>query len=282
MPSMGLYVVATPIGNLEDISHRAVHVLSEVNCIAAEDTRHSRVLLNHYGIKTPLLSLHDHNESARIPDIVERIRGGQAIALISDAGTPLISDPGFRLVKAMADHQLPVFAIPGPSAVTAALSIGGIAPDRFLFEGFLPARQSARRKRLNSLLSETATMVFFESSHRIKASVGDMCKAFGTGREAVICRELTKKFETIVRGSLEELLQRLGSDPNQLKGEFVVLVSGNKDQESPIDGIELALALREHLPASQAAKVTAKITGASRQDLYAALEKKQRKKEKER
>ena len=174
MLNSGLYVVATPIGNLEDISQRAVRVLSEADCIAAEDTRHSRVLLNHFGINTPTLSLHEHNEPQRIPELLERIRNGEAIALICDAGTPLISDPGFRLVKAVAQDHLQIFSVPGPSAVIAALSIGGLASDRFLFEGFLPARRSARLERLRVLVNESVTMVFYESSHRIRASLSDM------------------------------------------------------------------------------------------------------------
>ncbi len=272
MLSPGLYVVATPIGNLEDISYRAVRVLSQASCIAAEDTRHSRILLNQYSISTDLISLHEHNESKRIPGLIKRIQGGEAVALISDAGTPLISDPGFRLVRALAEEQLPVFTIPGPSAVTAALSVGGLACDRFLFEGFLPSKASARLKRFKDLAAETATLVFFESSHRIKASIADMREAFGPGREAVICRELSKRFETVIRGSLSDLQARLDSDPDQGKGEFVVLVSGNPESQSPVDGLALARALREYLPASQAAKVSAKVTGGSRRSIYKELD----------
>ena len=268
----GLYVVATPIGNLEDISYRAVRVLSGVSCIAAEDTRHSRILLNHYSISTDLMSLHEHNESERIPGLVERIRCGEAIALISDAGTPLISDPGYRLVHTLANEGLPVFTVPGPSAVTAALSVGGIAPDRFRFEGFLSSKPPARKKQLNALATESATLVFYESSHRIKAAMANMSEAFGPAREAVICRELTKKFETVIRGSLAELSEILESDRNQCKGEFVVLVAGMPSDQSPFDGLELARVLREHLPASQAAKVAAKVSGGSRRAIYKALE----------
>jgi len=271
MLNSGLYVVATPIGNLEDISQRAVRVLSEADCIAAEDTRHSRVLLNHFGINTPTLSLHEHNEPQRIPELLERIRNGEAVALISDAGTPLISDPGFRLVKAVAQDHLQIFAVPGPSAVIAALSIGGLAPDRFLFEGFLPARRSARLERLRVLVNESVTMVFYESSHRIRASLSDMGEIFGSGREAAICRELTKRFETVIRGNLAELSRQLQADPKQCKGEFVVLVAGNADIKSSFDAIELARTLQEFLPASQAARVAAKITKTSRRKLYKAL-----------
>jgi 16S rRNA (cytidine1402-2'-O)-methyltransferase len=272
MPESGLYVVATPIGNLEDISHRALRILAEVACIAAEDTRHSKVLLDHYGIGTPMLSLHEHNEQERIPSLIERVRAGEALALISDAGTPLISDPGFRLVRAMHDAGLPVYSVPGASAVTAALSIGGMASDRFLFEGFLPAKASARKNRLKSLATEPSTLVFFESSHRVQASVADMAQVFGADRKAAICRELTKRFETVLRGDLEKLAEVVAREADQRKGEFVILVAGNTEQESDVDGLELARALREHIPASQAARVAAKVTGASRRDHYKALE----------
>ncbi|MFT5139141.1 MAG: 16S rRNA (cytidine1402-2'-O)-methyltransferase [Rhodothermales bacterium] len=267
----GLYVVATPIGNLEDISFRAVRVLKEANCIAAEDTRHSRILLNHYGIDTNLVSLHEHNEENQIPRLLARIVKGEAIALISDAGTPLISDPGFQLVRALAAENLPVFSVPGPSAVTAALSIAGIASDRFRFEGFLPAKSSSRIKRLTSLERDTETLIFFESSHRIEASIADMLQVFGPTREAALCRELTKRFETVIRGSLEEIQIRIGADGDQRRGEFVVLVSGSQDHAPGVDGLELACALREHLPASQAAKVAAKISGTPRKDIYESL-----------
>jgi 16S rRNA (cytidine1402-2'-O)-methyltransferase len=267
----GLYVVATPIGNLEDISFRAVRVLKEANCIAAEDTRHSRILLNHYGIETSLISLHEHNEETQIPRLFARIRKGEAIALISDAGTPLISDPGFQLVKALAADDLPIFSVPGPSAVTAALSIAGIASDRFRFEGFLPAKSSARVKCLSSLEHETETLIFFESSHRIEASISDMLQVFGPDREAALCRELTKRFETVIRGSLEEIQRRIGVDGDQRRGEFVVLVSGAENQVPESDGMDLARALREHVSASQAAKVAAKISGTPRKDIYDRL-----------
>jgi len=267
----GLYVVATPIGNLEDISYRAVRILGEANCIAAEDTRHSRILLNHFGIDTSMISLHEHNEDAQLTGLISRIRAGEAIALISDAGTPLISDPGFKLVRALAAEGLPVFSVPGPSAVTAALSIAGIASDRFRFEGFLAAKSSARIKQLESLRNEKATLVFFESSHRIEASISDMLNVFGADREAAICRELTKRFETVLRGSLGELQEKLGSDGDQRRGEFVVLVSGSSEQGTPVDGLELATALRDYLSASQASRVASKISGSSRRRIFDAL-----------
>jgi len=268
----GLYVVATPIGNMEDISHRAVRVLSEAGLVAAEDTRRSGALLRHHGIRTEVLSLHEHNEDERIPGLVARIREGQAVALVSDAGTPLVSDPGFRLVRAVGDAGLPLFPVPGPSALTAALSVSGLATDRFRFEGFPPARQAARLKRFRELQAEEATLVFFESSHRVTEMLADASEVFGPAREAAICRELTKKFETVKRGSLASLARLVAEEPDQRKGEFVILVAGSSEPRETVDALTLARALREHLPASQAARVAAHITGASRRDLYKALE----------
>lgn len=268
----GLYVVATPIGNLEDISLRAIRVLSEAACIAAEDTRHSGVLLRHLDIDAELVSVHEHNEAQRVPGLVRRIREGQAVALISDAGTPLVSDPGFRLVRAVGDAGLPVFTVPGASAVTAALSVSGLATDRFRFEGFPPSRQAARAKKFRELANEDATLVFFESSHRVAAMLADAAEAWGPDREAAICRELTKKFETVRRGSLASLCHLLQEDPDQRKGEFVIVVAGSDEPRETVDALALARALREHLSASQAARIAANITGASRRDLYKALE----------
>ncbi|NIP18475.1 MAG: 16S rRNA (cytidine(1402)-2'-O)-methyltransferase [Xanthomonadales bacterium] len=275
MSQTGLYVVATPIGNLEDISPRALRVLSEADVIAAEDTRHTRVLLERYAITSTMLALHEHNEERVVPALLDRLRSGESVALVSDAGTPLLSDPGYRLVRAAGDAGLPVFAVPGPSALTAALSVAGVPSDRFVFEGFLPARTEARRRRLAELQAETRTLVFFESSHRIGKCLADMRKAFGPDRRAVICRELTKRFETVLRGSLEGLTERLEQDAMQSKGEFTVLVEGSESGPSPAGGLELARALLEYLPASQAARVAARITGTPRREIYAAIEKKQ-------
>lgn len=271
MYETGLYVVATPIGNLEDISPRAIGLLSAADSIAAEDTRRTRVLLDHYGIHTPMIALHEHNEEAVTPRLLERLRAGATIALVSDAGTPLVSDPGYRLVRAAGEQGLPVYAVPGPSALTAALSVAGLASDRFVFEGFLPARSAARQRRLAELRRERRTMVFFESSHRVRNCLEDMRTAFGAGRRAVVCRELTKRFETVLRDNLQGLCERLDADPQQSKGEFVVLVEGGPPAAGPVDGLDLARALLEHLPASQAARVAAKVTGSSRRELYAAL-----------
>ena len=274
MSQSGLYVVATPIGNLEDISYRAVRILSEVDLVAAEDTRHSALLLSHYGIKTHMQALHEHNEEQVTGRILERITSGQAIALISDAGTPLISDPGYRLVRAAREAGLPVYTVPGPSAVTAALSIAGLPPDHFVFEGFLPSKTAARKKALEQLCRETRTLVFFESSHRIEAAINNMAEIFGPQRLAAVCRELTKKFETVLRAPLAEIGEKLASDKNQTRGEFVIVVAGYEvsADESMADAQMMASALLEYLPASQAARVAAKLNDVSRRELYRLLD----------
>ena len=274
MSQAGLYVVATPIGNLEDISYRAVRILSEADVIAAEDTRHSRVLLSHYNITTSMLALHEHNESQLEDRILERLGRGEMVALISDAGTPLISDPGYRLVCAAREAGLPVYSIPGPSAVTAALSIAGLPPDRFAFEGFLPSKSTARKKKLAELRSETRTLVFFESSHRIKASIDDMTMIFGAQRLAAVCRELTKKFETVMRAPLAEIGIQLAEDKNQSRGEFVIVMGGyeGSESESLVNARKTAIALLEYLPASQAARVAAKLHDVPRRKVYELLE----------
>jgi len=274
MSHAGLYVVATPIGNLEDISYRAARLLSTADLIAAEDTRHSHVLLAHYGITTPMLSLHEHNETRVMGRILDRIAAGETVALISDAGTPLISDPGYRLVVAAREAGLPVFALPGPSAVTAALSVAGLPPDRFVFEGFLPAKAAARKTRLEILSRETRTLVFFESSHRIEAAINAMIEVFGRERLAAICRELTKKFETVLRAPLAEIGASLALDKNQTKGEFVIVVDGFKrsENEAISSALRTASALLAYLPASQAARVAAKLHDVSRREVYRLLD----------
>ncbi len=274
MSQAGLYVVATPIGNLEDISYRAVRILTGADLIAAEDTRHSRVLLAHYGITTPMQALHEHNEAQVMGRLLERIAAGEVIALISDAGTPLISDPGYRLVRGAREAGLPVFALPGPSAVTTALSVAGLPPDRFAFEGFLPSKAVARKKRLETLSHEARTLVFFESSHRIEAAIRDMAEVFGHQRLAAVCRELTKKFETVVRAPLSEISKRLVADKNQTKGEFVVVVDGYQgdEDESMSAALSMASTLLEYLPASQAARVAAKLNDVPRREVYRLLD----------
>lgn len=268
-----LYVVATPIGNLEDLSRRAERVLATVDYVAAEDTRHSRVLLQHYGIRTPLLSLHEHNEAQRVDSVLELLVRGESVALVSDAGTPLISDPGYRLVREARRRGLQVVPVPGPSSLVAALSVAGLPTDRFAFEGFLPAKPAQRRRRLEELVAEPRTLVFFEASHRIVASVEDMAAIFGTAREAAIARELTKAFETVLQGSLGELLERLNSDPDQTRGEFVVMVAGapeavDDDEAKLAEADRILKVLLEELPLKQAAKLAAKLTGVTRNVLY--------------
>jgi 16S rRNA (cytidine1402-2'-O)-methyltransferase len=269
-----LFVVATPIGNLDDITLRALEVLNSADVIAAEDTRRSRILLTHHGIDRPMLALHEHNETQQAPALVRRMQQGERVALISDAGTPLLSDPGFRLVRLAAEAGLEVVAVPGPSAVTAALSVSGLPTDRFTFEGFLPSRRSARAKYLMGLAGEERTLVFFESSHRIADSLADLEDAFGAARPAAVCRELTKQFETVLRGTLAEIRQAVEADENQRKGEFVVLVGGSESSPDAnlVLAVELASELKTHLGGSQAARVAAKIHGVSRRDVYAAIE----------
>jgi 16S rRNA (cytidine1402-2'-O)-methyltransferase len=276
MSQAGLYVVATPIGNLEDISYRAVRILSEVDLIAAEDTRHSRLLLSHYNITTGMLAFHEHNETQLEGRLLERIANGEAIALISDAGTPLISDPGYRLIKAAREAGLPVYSVPGASAITAALSVAGLPLDRFAFEGFLPSKAAARKKKLEMLHTETRTLVFFESSHRIEATISDMAKVFGEQRLAAVCRELTKKFETVLRAPLVEIGQKLTEDSNQTRGEFVVIIDGyeGSEDEALSNAYTMAKTLLEYLPASQAARVAARLNDVPRRKVYQRLESK--------
>jgi len=269
--SGALYVVATPIGNLEDISARALRVLREVDGIAAEDTRYTSQLLAHFGIDTPLFSLHEHNEYARLEQIVRRLRQGQSLALVSDAGTPLISDPGFPLVRELRWQGLNVIPVPGPSSILAALSVAGLPTDRFIFEGFLPAKSTARRERLQILAGEGRTLVFLEASHRITDMLADLVAVFGGARSAVIARELTKRFEEIQGAALSELLVWLDADPNRRRGEFVVLVQGAPVVADEVDTPEtrrLLTALMEALPLGRAVAVAVKATGLKRKALY--------------
>jgi 16S rRNA (cytidine1402-2'-O)-methyltransferase len=272
--SAELFIVATPIGNLGDITQRALATLSQVDLVAAEDTRHSRNLLSSHGIDRPMVALHEHNEEAMAPRLVERLLGGESIALVSDAGTPLMSDPGFRLVRLAIESGIRVTPLPGPSSIVSALSVAGIATDRFVYEGFLPAKQAARLARLNALSGETRTLVFFESSHRILNSLADMADTLGGQRQLAICRELTKQFETILRGSVEQLKEIVATDANQQKGEFVLVVAGASEntEEKMTQAITMAKALQEYLSSSQAARVAAKLCGVSRRELYALMD----------
>lgn len=267
-----LHVVATPIGHRDDISARAIETLRKVAVIAAEDTRHTRPLLQHLGIDTPLVALHDHNERTAVDALVERLRQGDDVALVSDAGTPLISDPGFRLVRAVRAAGLKASPVPGPSAVVAALSVAGLPSDRFIFEGFLPAKGGVRRSRLTELAGESRTLIFYESSHRIVECLEDMREVFGADREAVMARELTKLFETVLGAPLGELVEHVTADPNQQKGEFVVMVAGREagEDERLAEGLRVFGILKEELPPAKAAKLAAAITGAPRKALYGA------------
>ncbi len=267
-----LYVVATPIGNLADLSARAIETLRGVDAICAEDTRHSRPLLAHHGIERPLLALHEHNESEIAARLVARMQAGESLALISDAGTPLVSDPGYRLVRAAREAGLKVSPLPGACAAIAALSVAGLASDRFAFEGFLPAKSAARRARLAELASERRTLVFYESSHRIEEMLADARGAFSDTRAAVLARELTKMFETVLDGDLATLHARVVADADQRKGEFVVIVAGVGDDVDAklTEGRRLYSKLCEYLPPSTAAKLAAELSGAPRKALYGA------------
>jgi 16S rRNA (cytidine1402-2'-O)-methyltransferase len=272
-----LAVISTPIGNLGDLSPRARDELASAELIAAEDTRRTGQLLTTLGIARPLVSLHEHNETERIDELLAKLRAGARIALVSDAGTPLLSDPGFELVRRVSREGMSVVAVPGPSAITAALSIAGLPTERFSFEGFLPARLAERRARLAELAAETRTQVFFEAPHRIAESLEDMTAAFGAARRAAVARELTKVFETVYRGTLAELAVTARGDSNFARGEITVVVEGASSQPAA-DGTRITLdaaltALLAELAPSKAAAVAAKLTGAKRNEAYArALE----------
>jgi 16S rRNA (cytidine1402-2'-O)-methyltransferase len=266
-----LYVVATPIGNLADISLRALETLARVDRVAAEDTRHSRKLLQHYSLQTPLLALHEHNERELAPQLVEQIAAGASLALISDAGTPLISDPGFNLVRLAREAGVRVIPIPGPSALVCALSAAGLATDRFVFEGFLPARRNARRSRIQRLAGEPRTLVLYESSHRVQECLEDLRELLGAQRRAVVARELTKQFETLHGDTLERLVDWIAGDANRRKGEFVLIVEGRPEEAGHAvtpEAETVLLTLLEELPIKTAAKLAARITGLNKRALY--------------
>ncbi|HZH43425.1 MAG TPA: 16S rRNA (cytidine(1402)-2'-O)-methyltransferase [Lysobacter sp.] len=269
-----LFVVATPIGNLGDLTPRALDTLRAVDAICAEDTRRTRQLLAHYGLQRPLVALHEHNEDAQAAQLVARLQAGQSLALVSDAGTPLISDPGYRLVRAARAAGVRVSPVPGACAAIAALSAAGVPSDRFVFEGFLPAKPAARRERLARLAAETRTLLFYESAHRIEESLADCAAVFGGERRAVLARELTKLFETVLDGSLAALHARVRADADQRKGEFVLIIEGAGDDEAAriAEGRRLYARLGEHLPPSTAAKLAAELSGAPRKALYGASE----------
>jgi 16S rRNA (cytidine1402-2'-O)-methyltransferase len=267
-----LQVVATPIGNMGDLSTRAREALESSDLIAAEDTRHTLVLLQAVGITRPMVSLHSYNESQRVPDLLARLEAGENIALVSDAGTPLLSDPGYELVSQAASAGFEVLAIPGPSAITTALAVAGLPTSRFCFEGFLPARQRERRSELARLALETRTLVFFEAPHRIADTLNDLVVEFGGARRAVVARELTKTHETIYRGTLEELVTQARGDANFQRGEITIVVHGAPPSTSSVDPQLLRRAvelLSKELPPSRAAAIAAQLTGATRNEAYA-------------
>lgn len=270
-----LYVVATPIGNLDDISARAIATLQSVDLIAAEDTRHSKALLEKIEVKTPLTSYHDFSDDSVAVRLLDKLREGKSIALISDAGTPLISDPGFKLVRLVRETDIAVIPIPGVSAITAALCVAGLATDRFCFEGFLPSKQGAREQTLTQLKYESRTIVFYESPHRIEAMLASVVTVFGEQRQVFVAREITKKFESHFLGSGVDVLAWLQADSDNQRGEFVVIVAGcDKDTEQKQKqeaGLKLALQLEAEMSLKKAVALASDATGARKNLLYSAM-----------
>jgi 16S rRNA (cytidine1402-2'-O)-methyltransferase len=266
-----LFVVATPIGNLEDITLRGLRVLKEVDVIACEDTRHTRLLLSRHGISTPTLSYHEHNEAARAAQLIARLERGESVALVSDAGMPLLSDPGYPLITSAIAHSIPVIAVPGPSAVTAALAVSGLPADRFLFAGFLPRKAVERRRALEAVSGVPYTLVFFEAPHRITHTLGDLQAVLGNRRIAVV-RELTKRFEEVLRGDIKEVVELIGERP--ARGEFTIVVDGAAAGAGTPNASDAAL--REHLATllrsgvtpSSAAKIVTGAHHAPRRTVY--------------
>jgi 16S rRNA (cytidine1402-2'-O)-methyltransferase len=267
-----LDVIATPIGNLADLTERARRALGEADVIAAEDTRRTAILLQSIGVTRPLVALHAHNERERVSELLQRLEQGQTVALVSDAGTPLVSDPGFELVRRAATAGIEIRSVPGASAVTAALSVAGLPVDRFCFEGFLPAARGERRARLAELAREMRTMVFFEAPHRIAESLEDLATAFGDARQAVLARELTKAYETIYRGTLRELATAAGADEDISRGELTLVIRGAESALEP--GVDAGLlhrtveALAPELPPARAAALVSQIAGVKRSEAY--------------
>lgn len=267
-----LYIVSTPIGNLSDITEHAIGTLKSVNLIACEDTRTSSKLLKHFNITTPTIAYHEHNADKQTTNLIEKLNSGQSVALISDAGTPLVSDPGYRLVKASHEHGINTVPIVGACAAIAALSVAGLPSDRFTFAGFLPAKSHGRLKALQHWQACTQTLIFYEAPHRIVDSLTDMVAVFGATREATLCRELTKTFETIKKLSLGELVQFVQNDSNQQKGEIVVVVAGCDDtahQSTDYDAWLLAIA--KELPPKKAASIVADVLGLKKTTVYDRL-----------
>ena len=267
-----LFVVATPIGNLDDLTPRARQTLATVDLVAAEDTRHSQRLLSNIGSKPALLALHDHNEERVVHGIIEALKDGKDVALVSDAGTPLVSDPGFRLVRAAHEHGITVVPLPGASAVTAALSVAGLPTDRFCFEGFAPAKRAARRRWLEGLAREPRSLVLYESVHRIGDCLADLVDLFGADRNAFIGRELTKMHEQCVQETLGTLAQMVADGTIVAKGEFVIVIAGAVPiDESTLDADRLLRLLGEKLSAREAARIAAEVTGGKKNALYERL-----------
>ena len=267
---MTLYIVATPIGNLNDITLRAIEILKKVDLVAAEDTRHSGLLLQHLGIKAKLFALHDHNEQEKSQLLIEKLKSGVSIALISDAGTPLINDPGYHLVKACRENEINVVPIPGACAAIAALSVAGLPSDKFSYEGFLPAKSKARLDYLMTLVNETRTMIFYESTHRLLDTLHDMQTVFGADKQIVLAKELTKTWETIVSYPVTQLINWLNEDIARQKGEFVLIVEGHTKTDTDIDPnvIHTLKLLTKELPLKKAAAITAEIYGLKKNQLY--------------
>ncbi len=263
-----LFIVATPIGNLGDMSARALDTLKAADLILAEDTRHARKLCTHFGIGTPLQAFHDHNEAQQTPKVVDHLLAGRQIALISDAGTPLVSDPGYKLVDAAQSAGVQAVAVPGACAIIAALSVAGLPTDRFYFEGFLPAKEQARNAALEELAKLACTVVLYESKHRIIPSLESMFHVLGRDREIVLARELTKRFETVIRGTVEAVLEKVQRQPEQQKGEFVLLIRGVGSNQTTYEADPLLLSLLKVLPTKQAAKTAHEISGMSKNALY--------------
>ena len=267
--SGSLYIVATPIGNLDDITKRAISILEQVDLIAAEDTRHSRKLLNHLGINNNIIAYFEHNEEKLTSNLIEKLIGGMSIALISDAGTPLISDPGHKLVSAAYNADISVIPIPGPSSVIAALSTSGLPCIKFVFEGYLPPKEIARRKYLKTLILEQRTLIFYETPHRILASIEDMHSIFGGDRYVTIARELTKKHEQITRDNLFNIKSKIETTEIKNKGEFVIILEGNRDdsiKDSEI--LRINKILRDKISSKDAISLTSKITGKKKNEVY--------------
>ena len=269
-----LYIVPTPIGNLSDISQRAIDVLRQATLIAAEDTRHSQVLLSHLGISTPMVAHHEHSTAGALSKLLDRLRQGESVALISDAGTPLVSDPGYRLVREVQDAGLPVVPIPGPCSLITALCASGLPTNRFYFEGFLPAKSVQRRRRLEALAELEVTLIFLEAPHRVAETLQDMLAIFGSEREVTLARELTKSFETIRRLPLEKMWSWVTDDVNQQRGELVLLLGPPAKQSATTvteGALRILRLLSEELPPRKESALTAEITGARARDLYNLL-----------